>query len=165
MVANVIRRTAICGAVLLASCGGGDGDGASSADGDGTHTVKGTVRVAMSISDIPLTYLEAYNDAQDQSPEAARNVDCSPGFPDSGYDDLRTGAPITVTDEANKTIATTVLGEGTFDDDLACVFEFRVEVPPAKFYGLEIGGRSKVTSSFADLSADQWAWDLSVGDG
>ena len=164
MRANGIRWAAMCGAVILfGSCGGG-GDGAS-ASADGMHTVKGTVKLSMPVDEIPFAYLEDLSDAQDQPTVAGRAVDCSAGFPNTGFDDLRAGAPVTVTDEANKTIATGELGRARLNFDLECVFEFRINVPTARFYGLEIAGRSKVTSSFVDLSADQWAWDLSIGDG
>jgi hypothetical protein len=80
----------------------------------------------------------------------------------SGYDDLEEGAQVVVTDEANKVIGNSSLQEGNPSGD-DCIFRFVVPlVPRAKFYGIEVSHRGKVTYSHDNLVSQNWTVDLSI---
>lgn len=99
--------------------------------------------------------------------EALRRVvgtDCSKGFSDTGYDDIREGASVTVANEKGTTIATGSLGSGRVSEwPLRCIFSFSVEVPKAKFYKFEVSHRGQVQKSFEELKADGWKVSLTLG--
>lgn len=67
-----------------------------------------------------------------------------------GYDDIREGAQVVVSDEAGATIALGRLGSGVFrrrdDGSKGCDFPFAVEqVPPGHgFYGVEVSHRGRL---------------------
>jgi hypothetical protein len=82
----------------------------------------------------------------------------------AGYDDLTSGAQATIADENGKTIASTTLADGIASDASTCTFTFSFPtVPEAKFYGLTVAIRNKVTKSRADLAAQGWTFHLSLG--
>jgi hypothetical protein len=80
-----------------------------------------------------------------------------------GYDDLQAGASVVVSDDANKVIGTSNLGDGSYSGT-DCVFRFVVSnLPQAKFYKVEVSHRGQVTYPYDDLVANRWSVDLSIG--
>lgn len=79
-----------------------------------------------------------------------------------GYDDIREGAQVVVTDAAGKTIALGQLGAGSWKRGVGCIFLFTVADIPAgeKFYGIEVSHRGKVQYTAAQMSAPI---ELSIG--
>lgn len=80
-----------------------------------------------------------------------------------GYDDLREGTGVVVTDAAGTTIAVGSLGRGTYSTfgTLDCVLPFTVEVPTGKgFYGIEVAHRGAVKFAEPDLGRVR----LAIGD-
>jgi len=70
--------------------------------------------------------------------------DCQ-GASDSGYDDIRLGAQVTVTDQSGKTIAVSELEQGMYTGSDMCVFPFKVKVPSGKkFYGVTVSHRGMI---------------------
>lgn len=83
-----------------------------------------------------------------------------------GYDDLREGAQVTVTDPDGRTIALgSVTGSSLQDTDagLQCVLSFEVEDVPrgAGFYGVEVAHRGVVRRGEADVFTR--AFQLTIG--
>lgn len=72
----------------------------------------------------------------------------------AGYDDIRQGAQVVVSDAAGKTIALGQLGGGSWKRDVGCVFLFTVpDVPMAgEFFGLEVSHRGRVQYSAGQLA-------------
>lgn len=71
-----------------------------------------------------------------------------------GYEDVRQGANVTVTDASRKTIALGSLGAGHSDGfQLFCIYRFVVTDVPAglKFYGVEVSHRGSVQFTGAQL--------------
>jgi hypothetical protein len=80
-----------------------------------------------------------------------------------GYDDLQAGASVVVSDEANKVIGTSNLGDGSYSGT-DCIFRFVVSnLPQAKFYKVEVSHRGQVTYPYNDLVANRWSVELSIG--
>ncbi|MDX3110160.1 hypothetical protein [Nonomuraea angiospora] len=79
-----------------------------------------------------------------------------------GYNDIRQGAQVVVTDAAGKTIALGQLGAGSWKRDTGCIFLFTVADVPAgeKFYGIEVSHRGRVQYTAAQVSAPV---ELSIG--
>jgi hypothetical protein len=84
-----------------------------------------------------------------------------------GYDDIRGGAQVTVTDPDGKVIALGKLDEGraTVGSDqraTKCVFQFKVEgVPTGQgFYGVEVSHRGVLRDSEADIRSKQLNFTL-----
>jgi len=72
-----------------------------------------------------------------------------------GYDDLAPGAQVVLTDASNRTLAIGSVGYGTGSvlGDKTCTLPFEVDKVPAgkKFYGLQIGHRSAVQYTEAEI--------------
>ncbi len=69
-----------------------------------------------------------------------------------GYDDLRGGAQVVVSDAAGVSLAVTQLSSGESTAPTNCVFGFSISVPSGKgVYGIQIGHRDKVQYNEADL--------------
>lgn len=71
-----------------------------------------------------------------------------------GYEDVREGANVTVTDASHKTIALGSLGAGHSDGfQLSCIYRFVVTDVPAglKFYGVEVSHRGSLQYTDAQL--------------
>jgi hypothetical protein len=82
----------------------------------------------------------------------------------NGYDDVDTGASVVVTNEQGTVIGTGSLGQGSTSPDGDCVFNFTVAgVPEARFYGVEVSHRGKVTFSHEQLDQDRWNVELTLG--
>ncbi|WP_326644568.1 hypothetical protein OIE67_25690 [Nonomuraea fuscirosea] len=79
-----------------------------------------------------------------------------------GYDDIRQGAQVVVTDAAGKTIALGQLGAGGWKRDVGCSFLFTVPEVPAgeKFYGIEVSHRGRVQYTAEQMTTPI---ELSIG--
>jgi hypothetical protein len=82
----------------------------------------------------------------------------------SGYDNVDAGASVVVTNEQGTVIGTGSLGLGSTSPDRDCVFNFTVaDLPEARFYGVEVSHRGKVTFSREQLEQDRWNVELTLG--
>lgn len=78
---------------------------------------------------------------------------------DSGYEDIKTGAQVAITDSTGKTVGLGSLvadGEQVLSDTVSgCRFTFAIPNVPAGsgFYGVEVSHRGKVQFSESDLRA------------
>ena len=78
-----------------------------------------------------------------------------------GYDDLREGAQVVVTDPAGVTLAVTQLGVGESKDSTTCTFPFTVKVRAGRgIYGIEVSHRKMVYYTEAELAGPV---QLSIG--
>lgn len=84
--------------------------------------------------------------------ESASGTDTCTGY--KGYDDIKSGTQVLISDPAGKTIALGSLGDGLVRRDpdnisraMECRFPFKVTGIPGdyQFYGIEIGRRGKLT--------------------
>ena len=83
---------------------------------------------------------------------------------EGGFDDMSGGTQVVVKDQDEHVIATSDLDKGlTIHDPNSCAFTFTVVVPGAKFYNFEIGHRSPVSYSKADMAKNKWSLLLSLG--
>jgi hypothetical protein len=135
------RTLLIAAALMLAACGSGGESAAPS------PTPSPTSLVVAGALEVPIGSASAARYAEEKA---------QPGAPgcgvDDGYDDIRAGAQVTVTDEAGKVIALGVLNGGTLSAEdgtiyalAKCSFPFSVEVPAgATFYGIEVANRGVV---------------------
>ncbi|MEU4578946.1 hypothetical protein [Nonomuraea sp. NPDC023979] len=85
-------------------------------------------------------------------------LSCTTG---GGFDDIRQGAQVVVTDAAGKTIALGELSAGSWKRNVGCIFLFNVEDVPAgeKFYGVEVSHRGRVQYTAGQL-AEPLALDI-----
>jgi hypothetical protein len=133
------RALLIAAALMLAACGSG-GEAAAPSPSPSSFVVTGALEV-------PIGTASASKYAREKA---------QPGAPgcgvDDGYDDIRTGAQVTVTDEAGKVVAlgnllggTLAAEDGTMYVLAKCRFPFTLEVPAgATFYGIEVANRGVV---------------------
>ena len=85
-------------------------------------------------------------------------------FGSGGMDDLKSYAPVTITDEQGKILAMGELGRGREDSE-GCTMSFTVEnIPKSNFYSVEVARRGKVTYSFDRMIESRWRVGLSVGE-
>jgi hypothetical protein len=81
-----------------------------------------------------------------------------------GHSDIRSGMGVTITDEAQEIVATTNLAyDASGSSSSGCAYTFAVLVPDAKFYGVEIGHRGRVTYSREELVARAWIVATTLG--
>ena len=118
----------------------------------GSNAVLGTQTNTLTIT------LDLYNPADPSIGRYGKGCDVS----DTGYDDISTGAPVTVKDKARTVLASAFLGNGTSAGS-DCTFSLAVEVPDSDFYQIEVGHRGAVTFSESDLQSNGWTADLSIG--
>lgn len=134
--------------VVLLVGGGGDG---SSKVSDSPSAAKGkTFEIS---GNVTLT---------DSGNENFGGGQCAGG---GGYDDMREGAQVVVTDSVGKTLAVGALGRGTHSGQYAqvvCVFPFVIADVPSGVgpYSVEIGHRGKI--SFTEIDASDL--ELTLGD-
>lgn len=85
-------------------------------------------------------------------------------FGQGGYSDLRGGARVVVADGDGKVLATGSLEPGVQPSASTCRFPFEIgSVPPAPFYGIEVGSRSPITFSDAELKGTGYYLGLTIG--
>lgn len=89
-----------------------------------------------------------------------------------GYDDIRGGAQVTVSNESGDVLAVGRLGAGegvpassaTGSDFLYCKFEFEVTgVPRAEIYTIEVSHRGGLSYSFEEMESQGWTVEFSLG--
>jgi hypothetical protein len=81
----------------------------------------------------------------------------------NGYDDIRIGTQVTVTDAAGTIIGTGHLGAGTYDEPY-CRWTFAVAgLPTSQFYAVEVSHRGRITKSSTELARIGWNVDLTLG--
>ena len=88
---------------------------------------------------------------------------------EAGYEDIRDGAQVVITDASSKTIAVGKLGPGKMRrpggadaSDRHCVFAFEVSAPRGHdFYGIEVSHRGRLQYTAAQLQAPL---ELTLGD-
>jgi hypothetical protein len=80
-----------------------------------------------------------------------------------GYDDIRLGTDVVVSDPSNRVIGTSRLGEGNWTGD-HCIFRFVVSnLPRFDFYKVEVSHRGQLTYSYQDLVSNNWAVEAELG--
>jgi hypothetical protein len=138
---------AVLAAALVAGCGGG---AATTPTVPSVHTVTGSLVL---------------------SGDGAVNITFPTCAGAGGYDDIHSGASLTVLNEASTIIGTTSLAAGTWanrTDKLAglagCWFDFTIpSVPEATFYTVKIGSRAGPSWSRADMETQSWKISLTLG--
>ncbi len=88
-----------------------------------------------------------------------------------GYEDLTEGANVVALDGDGNTLGVGDLGRGEYHippdgewSDTTCRFIFEVDlIGEAPFYTVEVAGREAPTFTHADLEADGWHIELSLG--
>lgn len=86
-----------------------------------------------------------------------------PEGPGGGYSDISAGAQVTVRNQAGKLLAVDELSGGQMSMK-GISFEFILKnVPDAPFYTFQIGNRSPITYSAADMNRKKWLVLLSLG--
>lgn len=82
---------------------------------------------------------------------------------EGGYSDIGPGAELTVTNQSQTVIATSSLGDGTYNGQ-ACEFTTSVAVPIREsFYGFSVSKRGTITYSATQIQQANWAVALSLG--
>jgi hypothetical protein len=86
-----------------------------------------------------------------------------------GYDDIGPGSPVTIRNGAGEVVATSKLGEGQPSSngrqEAYCDWTTKVEdVPAADFYAVEIADRGEITTSAEDLAANDWVFEIALGE-
>lgn len=97
--------------------------------------------------------------------EGARNIYFVSGscYGREGYDDLRIGAAITVTDQAGVIIARGSIDDSDSRGTRCTLFGTIPDVPETAFYQFEVGHREGPSYSLADMQDANWTVDLSIG--
>jgi hypothetical protein len=162
-----MRRILIAGALalMLAACAGNTKSGTTPTTAE-THTITGTFALQGSAL--------ADTEAEDSStPNENFSTDKDPGLAGNGcqgtngYDDVAGGLQVVVSDESGTVIANGSLDQGEvvkaeFWNN--CEFPFIVSnVPTAKFYRIQFGGRGQVSYSYDQMRANGWKVRLSLG--
>jgi hypothetical protein len=81
----------------------------------------------------------------------------------SGYDDIRLGTDVVVSDPSNRVIGTSRLGDGHWTGD-NCIFRFVVsDLPRVDFYKVEVSHRGQLTYSYQELANNNWTVEAELG--
>lgn len=144
--------TALAVLLVLAACGDGADEGGprtTTASTESTTTEPATY-------DVRGTMTLTQANAIDQPGERCNGS--------GGFDDIRQGTQVTVSDGGGDLLAIGELGSGTKLDVLHCEFDVTVEdVPVADFYEIEVASRGGINYSFEDMEAAGWRVDLTLG--
>jgi hypothetical protein len=90
-----------------------------------------------------------------QALQAGQTFPCPDGT-GGGFDDIRTGTQVTVSDAGGKVIGTTSLTGGTMDAK-GCHFTFAVpSIPKSDFYKVEVSHRGALSYSYSELQQRNW---------
>jgi hypothetical protein len=163
-----MRRTIIIaalalGVLALGACGGrAPSKSAPTATAPPTYTISGSVALKGTLF------------SMDNSDTVSYQIN-GPCFGTHGYDDLKAGAAVVVTNQNGTTIGSSSLDEGQLPKDPAemkdptapttCTFAFVVgSVPRASFYKIEVAHRGQVTYSFDQLASNGWSAKMAIGD-
>ena len=132
-----MRRATIAVAVLIlaASCSG--------AGHPSRHTITGT-----------LTLLTGGTGTADQ-----------PCLGTGGYSDINAGTQVTISNQSGTVVGVGQLGLGISGGtlNLDCLFPFTVVAGPADIYEVEVSHRGNVDFSAAQMTAQGWAVQLTLG--
>jgi hypothetical protein len=102
-------------------------------------------------------------------------ADKSVAPPTKNFEDIRAGASVVVKDAKGKILATGTLQEGkvtilrseTYSNFTYLVgrssYPFALVVPDSDFYSIEVSHRGAVIFTKAQLSADNWMADITIG--
>ena len=84
---------------------------------------------------------------------------------DGGYGDIGSGTPVTIKNGSGDILGATSLGSGTAASG-SCLWQVKVADVPAgeRFYSAEVGSRGAITQSASELAANDYAFDVSLGD-
>lgn len=84
---------------------------------------------------------------------------------DTGYDDISSGAQVTVTDPAGTVLAVTQLGTGAVGDEGNCSWPFTISAVPegSKFYQIHIGNQARGEVSFTRDQLAEGPASLTLG--
>lgn len=124
----------------------------------GSHTIEGSISLATKLGDGTIS-LDDYENPEEGDECAGMG----------GYDDMSPGTDVTVKDEDGTLLATGSLEQGTLTDVedgvfFICELPFTVEdVPDAKFYSIETGGRGGLNFSKAEMEEKNWRVEFSLG--
>jgi hypothetical protein len=162
-----MRRILIAGAlaVVLAACAGNAKSGTTPTTAE-TNTINGTF--ALQGSALTGTEVE-----DSDTPNENFSTDKELGLAGNGcqgtngYDDIAVGLQVIVSDGSGTVIANSSLEQGQVVKDKFwnnCEFPFTVSnVPTAKFYKVQVGGRGQVSYSYDQMQANGWKVRLSLG--
>lgn len=82
-----------------------------------------------------------------------------------GYNDLRQGATVTISDGAGNVLGLGRLSSGMGMTSVVCRFTFTVEeLPRSDFYQVDVAGRDAPSYTFEEMQAANWTISLSIGD-
>jgi hypothetical protein len=81
-----------------------------------------------------------------------------------GFGELRSGAPVSVTDQSGAVVGTSTLSDGRGAvDPQTCIFAFIVgDLPSAEAYTVKVANRAGITRSKAVLQTNNWNLTLSA---
>lgn len=86
-------------------------------------------------------------------------------YGEGGYDDIKSGVSVTVSDGTGRLLATGNLGSGTRSaSGGSCSFSFRIpDIKQSDFYSIEVGRRGELSYSHAEMLASDWNVAFSLG--
>ena len=138
------RLLVLLGLVIVAGCGGEKEEAPAAT----TITVE---RYNLSGS-LELTDKEGITEAPDGGCQGS-----------SGYDDIRFGTDVVVSDPSNRVIGTSRLGEGNWTGD-HCIFRYVVSnLPRVDFHKVEVSHRGQLTYSHQELVNNNWTVEGELG--
>jgi hypothetical protein len=145
-------------AVFAMLVGGACGNGDSGLEGGATTTTQATNTITGSFT------LLGQEDDPFSDVDGVYLADGSGGCSGSGgYEDIGPGLQARVSNESGTVIGTGNLGPGEVIED-GCRFYFSIsDVPVAKFYRVEVGGRGEISYSYEQMKAAVWNVSLSLG--
>ncbi|SSC21614.1 Hypothetical protein KLENKIAIHU_183, partial [Klenkia terrae] len=80
-----------------------------------------------------------------------------------GYSDIGSGTPVRVTDGDGALLGAASLGDGAYIGG-GCLRSVTVsDLGDAAFYSVEVGDQGQISKSAAELEADGWSFDVSLG--
>ena len=81
-----------------------------------------------------------------------------------GYDDIGQGTQARLTDEANSLLGVASLGRGVAGSGV-CTYRATFEDidPTLPFYSVEVSDRGQISHSRAELRAENWTFEISLG--
>ena len=179
LAAVVISSLLIAAVAVGLLLGGTDSSGSATADTkvathSGMHTITGSVTVTDLAGAIPALTGGYAGQSFDELSLAqlsrgqrflsrlktGETFDCPDGV-GGGYDDLRVGAQVVVSDGSGKVLATSNLTGGVLSSD-GCTFTYSAEVADADFYSVDVTHRGALTYSRAELENANWEVDSEI---
>jgi hypothetical protein len=151
--------------LVLAACAGNAKSGTTPTTTE-THTITGTFTLQGSaLADTEVEDSDTPNENFSTDKDLGLAGSGCQGT--NGYDDIAAGLQVIVSDESGTVIANGSLDQGQVVKAKfwnSCEFPFTVSnVPTAKFYRVEVGGRGQVSYSYDQMGANGWNVKLSLG--